>query len=158
MSMMAMPALSQKQSVVKTQSYSNSQARMVEATAKTYVKPLVADMKVIDPTRLVFVKKYPRDVVETGMNGSADNLRARVVYDAAAQYNCDAIVAATFKIELLQQEDAYEVEMRGFKANFENWHPLSKDDYEWIRIEKDANDLRLNDPNRAGAVISNVRR
>lgn len=150
-------SFAQKTTVIKTESYSDTQARMLDVTAKSYVRPLVVDLVVEKgQARKVYSKSYNRTEVEIGMSGSPDNLRSRVVYDAANDWGCDAVVAATFKIELDQKNDAYIVEMKGFPANFDaqSWHPMDTKDYEWIKVDRAYGD----DLNRTGAVIRDVRK
>lgn len=115
----------QKAVVVTTKSFSDTQARMLEVTAKSYVRPLIVDLKVIG-SRNTFTKQYSKTDVEVAMGGNLDNLRSRAIYDASEKLNCDAIVAATFKIELTADGNAYNLEMKGFPANFDqaSWHPM----------------------------------
>ena len=152
---------SAQKTVVKTESFSDTQARMLEVTAKSYVRPLVVDLVVAKgQSRKIFKHIYSRTDVEVAMNGNPDNLRSRAVYDAASEWGCDAVVAATFKIELTADMSNYEVEMKGFPANFDpqSWHPMSKEDYEWIQIDRCSSTDKINDPDRAGAVIRNIKK
>jgi len=55
--------------------------------------------------------------VRVAMEGNSDNVRSRAVYDATEDWGCDAVAAATFKIELLPDSTAFEVEMKGFSVN-----------------------------------------
>lgn len=150
-----------QKTVIKTESFSDTQARMLEVTAKSYVRPLVVDLVVEKgQTRKTFKKQYSATEVVVGMNGNPDNLRSRAVYDATAEWGCDAAVAATFKIELTPDGSAYEVEMKGFPANFDSnsWHPMGKEDYEWLQVDRNLSLDKANDPDRAGAVIRNIKK
>ena len=145
--------------VVKQESFSDTQARMVEVTAKSYVRPLIVDLVVEKGTKSrKFNKAYARNEVLVGMEGNPDNLRSRAIYDAAAEWNCDAIVAATFKIELSQDGNSYNVEMKGFPANFDpqSWSPIRQSDYEWLRLEKSIRDNK--DLDNTGSVITRVKK
>lgn len=157
----AMCTLSYAQkTVIKTESFSDTQARMVEVTAKSYVRPLIVDLVVAKgQSSKLFNHDYTRDEVEVAMGGSPDNLRSRAIYDAASEWKCDAIVAATFKIELSEDGKFYKVEMKGFPANFDpnSWHPMDEKDYEWMKVDRLGYD-KLNDPDRGGAVIRNVKK
>lgn len=154
-----------QKTVIKTESFSDTQARMLEVTAKSYVRPLVVDLVVKKgQTRMLFKHSYTRNDVDVAMGGSLDNLRSRVIYDATADpaWNCDAVVAPTFKIELSQDQKMYVVEMKGFPANFDpdSWHPLGKgteaeDDYKWLELDKR---VSYDNPDRAGAVIRNIKK
>ena len=104
-----------QKTTIKSESFSDTQARMVEVTARSYVRPLIVDMVVAKgQARKVYNKSYNRTEVEVAMGGNLDNLRSRVIYDATTDWNCDAVVAATFKIELNPDGSGYSVEMKGF--------------------------------------------
>lgn len=152
---------SAQKTVIKTEQFSDTQARMLEVTAKSYVRPLVVDLVVAKgQTRLVYNHTYNRADVDIAMDGNLDNLRSRVIYDAADKWNCDAVVAATFKIELTADRAGYLVEMRGFPANFDpqSWHPMAESDFKWMQVDQAISLDKLNDPDRAGAVIRNVKK
>ena len=142
--------------VVTTKSFSDTQARMLEVTAKSYVRPLIVDLKVVGP-RITFKREYDRVAVDVGMGKNLDNLRSRAIYDAADEQKCDAIVAATFKIELSSDETRYELEMKGFPANFDqtSWHPMNEKDFQWLEVDRR---ISLGDEDKKGAVIQNVKK
>ena len=152
-----------QKTVIKTESFSATQARMLEVTAKSYVRPLVVDLVVKKgQTRMIYKHSYKRSDVDVAMGGSLDNLRSRVIYDATADpsWNCDAVVGPTFKIELSADGSQYDVEMKGFPANFDpnSWHPIGKggegqDDYKWIEKSAQTSDFA-----NSGAVINNVKK
>lgn len=147
------------QKTVTSKEFSDTQARMLEVTARSYVKPLLVDVNVVGE-RTVFNKTYSKSAVEIAMGGNLDNLRSRAIYDATDKYNCDAIVAATFKIELASDGNSYNVEMKGFPANFVpgSWHPMDEKDYEWLKIASSLTSLdKLNNPSNVGAVIKDIR-
>ncbi|MBR4828975.1 MAG: hypothetical protein IKZ92_04150 [Muribaculaceae bacterium] len=144
--------------VITSREFSDTQARLLEVTAKSYVKPLVAEFQVRDGGKFErYVRDYPKALVEIGMDGSLDNLRSRVIFDVTDSIGCDAIVAATFKIDLIETKtgDKYRVVMKGVPADFVigSWHPMAKEDYEWIRI-----DNNNYEPYHEGAVIKNIKK
>lgn len=148
-----------QKAVVVTESFSDTQARMVEVTAKSYVRPLIVDLKVIGP-RTTFTKQYSETEVKVAMGGkfdNFDNLRSRAIYDASEKLNCDAIVAATFKIELTPDGKAFNLEMKGFPANFDqtSWHPMNEKDYQWLEVDKM---VSSGESKQTGVVISNVKK
>lgn len=150
-----------QKSVIKTEYFSDTQARFLEVNASSYVRPLVVDLVVSKgQQRKIFKKDYGKVEVEIAMGGNADNLRSRAIYDAAAEWGCDAVVAATFKIELSADQTTYGVEMRGFPANFDpqSWHPMDESDFKWIEVNRHASLEKTQDPDRAGAVIKNIKR
>jgi hypothetical protein len=158
---MACVTASAQKTVIKTEQFSDTQARMLEVTAKSYVRPLVVDLVVAKgQTRKIYNHTYQRTEVDVAMDGNLDNLRSRSIYDAASQWGCDAVVAATFKIELTPDRAGYAVEMRGFPANFDpqSWHPMNESDFKWMQVDQAISIDKLNDPDRAGAVIRNVRK
>jgi hypothetical protein len=107
--------------------------------------------------RKVYNKSYNRTEVEVAMGGNLDNLRSRVIYDATTDWNCDAVVAATFKIELNPDGSGYSVEMKGFPGNFDpqSWHPMEQKDFEWFdRTVK----FGTVESDREGVVIQRVKK
>jgi len=153
---------------------SDTQARMVEVTAKSYVTPLIVDLKVTG-SRKTFLKSYSKAEVEIGMGANLNNLdplRSRAIYDASSEkyksgdgkeyngWNCDAVVAAIFKVELSEDGKWYNVEMKGFPANFDqtSWHPIRESDYEWMRIEKAGTSSIVDKTANQGTVISNIKK
>lgn len=155
--------------------YSDTQARMVEVTAKSYIKPLIGELEVTGGRR-VFQNSYSKQEVEIGMGANGDNLRSRAIYDATSDkyksadgkeyngWNCDAVVAATFKIWMTEDGKYYNVEMKGFAANFkpEKWHSLQPEDIQWLEMEKKTNALFLEkstiDKANQGVVIGRVQK
>ncbi len=145
-----------QKTVVTSREFSDTQARLLEVTAKSYIKPLVAEFMVKDGGQFQrFERSYPKTLVEVGMNGNLDNLRSRVIFDATEKYQCDAIVAATFCIELSQDGQSYDVIMKGIPADFVpgSWHPMNEKDFEWIKIDNMSSDF-----SREGAVIKNIKK
>ena len=149
--------------VITSREFSDTQARLLEVTAKSYVKPLVAEFQVRDGGKFErYVRDYPQALVEIGMDGSLDNLRSRVIFDVTDSIGCDAIVAATFKIDLVENTPkgtCYRVVMKGIPADFVvgSWHPMGKDDYEWIRIDNLGSYPYL-DMFHEGAAIKNIKK
>jgi len=151
-----------QKTVIKTERISDTQARMLEVTAKSYVRPLVVDLVVAKGQAC---KKFKRSyTIEEykAMGGSHDNLRSRVIYEATSDapdaWNCDAVVAATFKIEVTPE--GAEVEMKGFPANFNpnSWHNMEEKDFEWMKVDRAISFDKINDPDREGAVITHIKK
>ena len=145
--------------VITSRDFSDTQARLLEVTAKSYVKPLVAEFQVRDGGKFnTYRKDYNKTLVEIGMDGSLDNLRSRMIFDVTDSIGCDAIVAATFKIDFIEDNNngpIYRVVMKGIPADFVvgSWHPMSKEDYEWIKVDN------LNVENyHDGAAIKNIKK
>lgn len=141
----------------KTESFSETQARMVEVTARSYVRPLAVNLVVNKgQQRKTFSHLYPKTTFEVAMRRDLENLKSRAIYDASNEWNCDAVVAATFKIELTEDENSYLVEMKGFPANFDSnsWHPIGTEDFQWLQIDKAIGSLDKN----SGVVINEVKK
>ena len=148
------------------QSYSDTQARMVEITARSYAMPLIAEVEVQSEQMKTLRVRYSNAEVD-GMNNNAQNLRSRMLYDATNAvitefdgktvqgWNCDLIVAPQFKITSLKDNTGFEVEMKGFPANFKkgSWRSIRPTDYDWIKIDK-----TYGDNSNRGQAISNVQK
>lgn len=155
--LMSLTVYAQK-TVITTRNFSDTQARMLEVTATSYVRPLVVDLTVQrGQQRKLFTKNYSKVDFEVAMGANLDNLRSRAIYDASEQWGCDAIVAATFKIEYNESDQVYMLEMKGFPANFDpdSWHSMDDKDFKWIEVDRSA---RSFNENRAGAVITNIKK
>ena len=74
--------------------------------------------------------------MEIAMKGELDNIRAWGTYLSTIKYNCDVIMGATFKVEDNEKTGGYTVTVVGYPGIFVNWHPATKEDYEWIRLQK----------------------
>ncbi|KAB6148352.1 hypothetical protein GA380_18475 [Bacteroides xylanisolvens] len=70
------------------------------------------------------------------MKGELDNIRAWGTYLSTIKYNCDVIMGATFKVEDNEKTGGYTVTVVGYPGIFVNWHPATKEDYEWIHLQK----------------------
>ena len=44
-------------------------------------------------------------------------------------------MGATFKVEDNEKTGGYTVTVVGYPGIFVNWHPATKEDYEWIRLQ-----------------------
>ena len=148
------------------QSYSETQARMVEITAGSYAMPLIAEVEVQSEQMKTLRVRYSNAEVD-GMNNNPQNLRSRMLYDATNAvitefdgktvqgWNCDLVVAPQFKITTLKDNTGFEVELKGFPANFKkgSWRSIRPTDYDWIKIDKTYGD----NANR-GQAISDVKK
>lgn len=125
--------------------YSNTQARMVDVTANAHVKPLTVEMKVKEGynNKVPFVLQLSKTEVEVAMKGNLEDIRALAVYEFAKKEGADLILAATFKVST-NSLGGYDVEVRGFPANFINWRTVTTADYDWIHKERlvEASDSR----------------
>lgn len=113
--------------------YRESQARLSEPVMATYVKPLIADLEVVDThgtdTTIVLTTN---EVAALG--GESANVKARALFLACDALEVDVIVAATF--DIISTEKECSVRIKGYPARYKNWRTATSTDYEWIRIEK----------------------
>jgi len=117
-----------------------TQARVVDGYARTYVKPMTVELEIIKkagvPVRVN--RRYelsPEEV--TGMKGDIINIRSYGVYKASTDEGADAIVAPTFYLENDKNRPGwFFLEVKGFAARFTNWKTATPADYEWMRMEK----------------------
>ena len=115
--------------------YRESQARLSEPVMGTYVKPLIADLEVINTSGIDLPLDFTMEEVdELGKNSA--NLKARVLFLACDTFKVDVIVAATFDIVSKPNNTGYRVRVKGYPARYKNWRTATSTDYEWIRIEK----------------------
>ena len=129
---LCMAGFAQKNTEVKVEvQYENTQARLLDVTPNSYVKPLTVELEVA-PTPLLDSLTLNLMQVKA-LEGDPANIRSKIVYEASQKWECDVIVAPTFYITSVPT--GYKVKMKGFPAKFKNWKTASKEDYEWIRIE-----------------------
>lgn len=155
-----------KKYVTTQQTFSQTQARMVEIYSRSYAMPLVAEVEVASEQMKILKVRYSNAEVD-GMDNDAENLRKRMLYDATNAvitefdgktvqgWNCDLVVAPSFKITSLPDGNGYEVEMKGFPGNFKkgSWRSVRPTDYEWIKIDK-----TYGDNTTQGQAVSNVKK
>ncbi len=113
--------------------FQDTQARLLDVTSNAYVKPLTVELNVLTKEHKTWVFPLTNAEVDA-MKGDLVNIRSYAVYAASKQENCDVIVAATFNVKSVK--GGFEVTVVGYPANFINWKTATKDDYEWIKMEK----------------------
>lgn len=126
-------------SAQKVERYDFTQARALDVEAAAYVKPQIADLKILFPKRQKFVCELTAEEVQS-MGGMVDAMRSRATFDACEKFDCDVIVASTFRVRNHPDQKKFPggsmVEVIGFPANYVNWHAITTADTEWFRIEK----------------------
>lgn len=117
----------------------DSQARVLDVYPSTYVKPVIAELKV-DASRGRIRDTWPLTLEELSartINGDAaatlHNLRTYAVYKSSEKHNCDVVIAATFDIQIT--ESGATITVVGYPANFANWATGTVADYDWIKYE-----------------------
>lgn len=117
-----------------TYKFQATQARLLDVTSDAYVKPLTVELKVKTNTRIRHKLHLTTDEVNA-LKGDVNNIRSFAVYDASKAQGCDVIVAATFNIKS-DDSNGIDVELVGYPADYVNWKTATREDYEWIRMEK----------------------
>lgn len=117
----------------------DSQARVLDVYPSTYIKPVIAELKV-DTSRGRIRDTWPLTpdelaarTIEKDGNATMQNLRTYAVYKSSEKHNCDVVIAATFDIQIT--EKGATITIVGYPANFTNWATGTIADYEWIKFE-----------------------
>ncbi len=118
--------------------YQETQARLLDITSNAYVRPLTVELKIKGEERIRETVTIPKDIALSAMKGDPSNWRSYAVYEVSRRKNCDVIVAATFNIlfDEVRGDKDVSIEVVGYPADFVNWQTLTKEDYEWVRMEK----------------------
>lgn len=117
--------------------FRDAQARAGNAESEVIVKPTVVDVEILkDKGRIKDEWPLSKEEVEVAMKGDLSNIRAWGTYLSAQRHNCDVIMGATFKVEDDERTGGYTVTVVGYPGIFTNWHPATKEDFEWIPIQK----------------------
>jgi len=121
--------------------YQNTQARVLEPVSSTYVKPTVVEL-IVDSVRFEETFVLSREKVEASMRGELEEVRSWGVYIASEEASrkrgikCDMLVAAMFNLEYDKTQNNYKLKVVGYPARFANWATATREDYEWIRMDK----------------------
>ena len=131
--------------------YQATQARLLDVSSNAYVKPLTVQLKV-KSARIREVVLIPNSIAFKGMEGNTSNWRSYAVYEVSKRMNCDVIVAATFNIKYdeVAGDQNVQVEVVGYPADFTDWSTATREDLEWIRMEKT---LTTADRDKIGAAV-----
>jgi hypothetical protein len=132
-----------------TVKFHDTQARALETTTVSHVKPLIVEVEVT-PTRIS--DQWPlSDEDVHAMNGDVTNIRSWATFQSAQKHQADVIVAPMYEIKSLESSGGgYVVTVVGFIGKFKNWRSLTNDDYEWIRME---NVMKTSDREKVEAII-----
>lgn len=117
----------------------DSQARVLDVSPSTYVKPVIAELSVdntkgrIRDTWTLTPEELAARTIDNDVALTMQNLRVYAVYKSAEKHNCDVIIAATFDIRITEQGAT--INIVGYPANFTNWQTGTTADYDWINYE-----------------------
>lgn len=114
----------------------DTQARTVDVSPTTYVKPLTVELEVSANGKVTDIWSLSKDQVEVQMGGILENIRSWGLYASCQKWKADVIVAPIFNFRTNDEGDGYILTVIGFPANFKNWRTATESDYEWIRLEK----------------------
>ncbi len=114
----------------------DTQARIVGINPTAYVNPLTVELQVHPQGRISDTWPLTIQQVEKDMGGQLDNIRSWALFMSCQKANADVIIAPMFNFKSTDEGDGYTITVVGFPANFVNWHTATKDDYEWMRMEK----------------------
>lgn len=116
--------------------YQESQSRAIEPKQDVYIKPLVAEIEVLEGQKRQDYGPYtyPIKSVETLTLQDLVDMKAWAVYRAAREADADIIVAATFNLYTDEKGKNMIIELSGFPGKYINFRTASKEDgdYEWI--------------------------
>ena len=116
--------------------FEQSQARIIEPKQDVFIKPLVAEIEIMEGQQRQDYGpySYPIKSVETLTFDELENIKTRALHRATKEANGDIIVAATFKAYSDEKGKNVIVEISGFPGKYVNFRTASKqdNDYEWI--------------------------
>jgi hypothetical protein len=128
--LLSLGAYAQKTTTVK---FHDTQARALETTTGSHVKPLVVEVEVA-PAR--FTDEWPLSEEDVkGMNGDVANLRSWATFQSAKKHNADVIVAPMYEIKNDDKTGVFYVTVVGYEGHFKNWRSVNSTDYDWIKLE-----------------------
>lgn len=117
----------------------DSQARVLDVNPSTYIKPVIAELKVdtskgrIRETWSLTTEELAARTIDRNADATLQNLRTYAVYKSSEKNNCDVVIAATFDIQIT--EKGATITIVGYPANFTNWATGTVADYDWILHE-----------------------
>lgn len=113
--------------------FRQSQTRIQEPLQDVYIRPQVAELKMINPGKRsewlpkIYLTQYSLNEITQDM---LENAKANAAYDAAKEEDADIILAATFLIKNNPKGKGVEITVTGFPAKYVNWHQFGQAGYE----------------------------
>ena len=126
--------------MAQVRTFEESQSRILEPEQKVYIRPLVADLEVLNNQKRMSFGPYIYEMSSKSINESdLVNLKATSVFKAALSADADLILGATFNVFVESSEpNTVKIEVIGFPAKYVNFRPIGSeekvDDYELIRV------------------------
>jgi hypothetical protein len=127
--------------------YQEAQTRVIEPMQDVYVRPLVADMKIIKKERqtygpeVYFSHLKFADIINSGkLDEILYQAKVLATYAAAKKEGADVIVGATYFVEHNLDEKGkvseygVRITVNGYPAKYENWHMMGEkpEDEKWV--------------------------
>lgn len=118
--------------------FSASEARALDMSPATYVKPLVAEVKVdesqgrIRDSWILTNAGFNSRVIQGDDAATIRNLQIYGMFKSSEKHNCDLIVAPTFDIHV--DNSGATITVVGYPANFTKWATSTAADYDWIKM------------------------
>jgi hypothetical protein len=131
-----------------TVNFQDTQARALETTTVSHVKPLIVEVEV-DPVR-ISRELWLSDEDVKSMNGDIANIRSWATFQCAKEKKADVIVAPMYEIKSDATRGGYNVTVVGFLGYFKNWRSITDADYEWVRME---NTWKTSDREKVEAIV-----
>ena len=116
--------------------FEQSQSRIIEPKQDVFIKPLVAEIKIMNnEARQDFGPyEYAISSIDNLSYEQLDNFKTRSLYKAAREADADIIVAATFNARSDEKGKKVIIEVSGFPGEYVNFRTATEQDgdYEWI--------------------------
>ena len=116
--------------------FEQSQSRIIEPKQDVFIKPLVAEIKIMnDEARQDFGPyEYEISSIDNLSYEQLDNFKTRSLYKAAREVDADIIVAATFNARSDEKGKKVIIEVSGFPGKYVNFRTATEadGDYKWI--------------------------
>jgi len=122
--------------------YEEAQTRIIEPLQDVYVRPMVADIKMIKTERQEYKFQHaflPYKKLADMTASDLENARALATYEAARKEGADVIIGATFYLKQHEEngkisEFGVDVTVNGYPAQYVNWHKVGDEpkDKEWV--------------------------
>ena len=130
-------SFAQKTVTTTKTSYQNVQARMPQVLVQPLVKPLIAEVKVIEDAKTKHTLYLTsQEVIDLGDN--LESTHNYGIFKFAEAVGADMIVAATFDFHTSKKSEGeqgdFTLVIHGFPAKFTKWYTATPADYEWMRI------------------------
>lgn len=128
-------------SVAQVRVFEESQARLAEPELKVFVRPLVADLEVLNNQERQYYGPFVFEVqsIDKLTDADLENFKATAMQRATRESEADLIIGATFNTYVESTSpNTVKIEIVGFPAKYVNFRPIGTneqiDDYEMIRV------------------------